>query len=127
MPSEYSVRLGSKIEGSNIHIAPVGDHRMSSPENIELLCNVLQDMIEKRTWILVGMFLWGVPTGLLVTLFIVIVKSKDSFGLNSFNWDLFSHAAFILVPLFVIFGIILGIIFHKLSQRSSLRKKVSQE
>lgn len=48
VPSSISTELALNLASSNVKVKMVenGDHRMSTPENIELLCNTLEDMVQ---------------------------------------------------------------------------------
>lgn len=49
VPCELSVKISQQITSDNVCVSlvPFADHRMSTNENIELLCDTLKDMVEK--------------------------------------------------------------------------------
>lgn len=48
VPSHFSIMLGEQLTTDNmcVNLVQNGDHRMSTPENIELLCGTLEEMME---------------------------------------------------------------------------------
>lgn len=49
VPCDISVRLSEVLTTEDIcvNLVPTGDHRMSTPENISLLCDTLDDLLKK--------------------------------------------------------------------------------
>ena len=50
VPSSISTRLAEKLVKADVVVNLIenGDHRMSTPQNIQLLCDTLEDVIQKQ-------------------------------------------------------------------------------
>ncbi len=48
VPSDLSIKIGENLTTDNmcVSLVPDGDHRMSTPENIELICSTLEEMVQ---------------------------------------------------------------------------------
>jgi pimeloyl-ACP methyl ester carboxylesterase len=48
VPSSLSVKLGEQLTTENmcVHLIAKGNHRMSTPENIQMICNTLEEMVD---------------------------------------------------------------------------------
>ncbi len=74
-------------------------------------------MVQRKTWIFVGIVLWGIPTGIMFSLFLSIIDLKSKSGLREFVFGDFLSTAYVMIPLFSIFGLILGSILYKFGEK----------
>ncbi len=73
--------------------------------------------IDKKTWMLVGIFLWGVPTGVLAALITTLKQSKLVADAVRFDLDMFLNNLLVFVPLFALVGTIFGLIIFRVSTK----------
>ncbi|MCA9408882.1 MAG: hypothetical protein KC733_09340 [Candidatus Omnitrophica bacterium] len=72
-------------------------------------------MINKRSWILVGIFLWGLPTALACAIITTFTNPRMNFQFRDFQIDIFLHNVFIYFPIFISIGMLLGLFMYRLS------------
>ncbi len=65
--------------------------------------------IKKSSWILVGIFLWGVPTAVFLSILLAVKKPGTWFESQAFQSSVFTKSLLLTLPLFMIIGIILGL------------------
>ena len=73
--------------------------------------------INKGAWMIVGIFLWGVPLGILLPFMSAFFKPGSWSELQSFQPDIFMRNLFITFPIFIVLGICYGLWMHRLSQK----------
>lgn len=72
-----------------------------------------------QSWIAVGIFLWGVPTGFMLS-FLLAGLSWDG-GVHLVGWqgELFGRYCLILLPIFAAAGVGLGVTMGRICERAS--------
>ncbi len=70
--------------------------------------------IKKGSWMLVGIFLWGIPTGALCSLVTAFLKPGSFSEIQSFQMAVFVNNCIVFVPLFAFLGGILGLLMFKM-------------
>lgn len=64
--------------------------------------------IKKSSWILVGIFLWGIPTAIFLSL-LLAVKKPGSWDAQDFQMATFTHSLILTIPTFILFGVLYGL------------------
>ncbi|MBZ0165660.1 MAG: hypothetical protein K8I00_02555 [Candidatus Omnitrophica bacterium] len=73
------------------------------------------------SWILVGIFLWGLPTGFAVSLFLASVSFQGGAHVTGLQGDHLAASCLWILPLFMGLGVVVGIIMGRLSEQARTR------
>jgi hypothetical protein len=79
-------------------------------------------MIKKTSWVFLGIFLWGIPTAVFLSLLLAVKKPGTWLESQTFDQAVFIKSLFITVPIFVVGGILYGLFMNKMTGHKS--KKV---
>lgn len=73
------------------------------------------------SWILVGVFLWGLPTGLAVSMFLASVSFQGGAHVTGLQMNLLAASCLWVLPIFIVLGVVVGLIMGKLSEQARTR------
>lgn len=73
--------------------------------------------ITKTHWILIGIFLWGIPTAVFGAAFLAVIKPGHFPESQPFDNVVFVKMLIILAPIFIIIGLLYGVLMSKLGQK----------
>ncbi len=69
------------------------------------------------SWILVGIFLWGLPTGLALSFLLGSITLEGGLQIVGLQAEVFARNCAVILPLFIIAGIGLGVAMGRLCER----------
>ena len=72
--------------------------------------------IKKKSWILLGIFLWGLPTAIFLSL-LLAVKKPGTWETQSFQSSIFFKSLTFITPVFIVLGIVYGLFMHQLAHK----------
>ena len=75
--------------------------------------------IKRVAWIIVGVFLWGIPTGIMFSAFAAMLNPQSFFEMQPFNGEIFFKSLYRFVPLFTVLGVLLGLILAQMTRQKS--------
>lgn len=70
--------------------------------------------ISPKAWIIVGIIVWGIPTGIMLAMMIALMKPDAFLEINQFQIDVFVRATLFAVPIFSFLGVLLGLVMYQL-------------
>jgi hypothetical protein len=65
--------------------------------------------IKKSSWILLGIFLWGIPTAIFLSLLLAVKKPGTLLEAQDFQQSIFLKSLYFTVPIFSIMGTFYGL------------------
>lgn len=75
--------------------------------------------IKRVAWIIVGVFLWGIPTGIMFSAFAAMFNPESFFEMRAFDSKVFFQSLYRFVPLFTVLGVLLGLILAQMTRQKS--------
>jgi hypothetical protein len=68
---------------------------------------------------LLGIFLWGIPTAVFLSLLLAVKKPGTWLESQAFNQTVFVKSLFITMPIFIVGGILYGLYMNKMTSPKS--------
>jgi len=76
-------------------------------------------IMNKKTWVLIGIILWALPTGLIVSYFLTVISLDQELVIVDFQKKIFFRNLMIAMPIFITMGIMYGVKMYNKSQKIS--------
>ena len=70
------------------------------------------------SWVLVGIFLWGMPTGFVLSFLLASVSWDGGLHISGWQAETFGRNCLVLLPLFAAGGIGLGLTMGRMCERA---------
>lgn len=74
--------------------------------------------ISRNAWMLVGILLWGIPTGIITSLMMAIYQSRSLSGGYLFSYDDFLRNVSLTMPVFCIMGLAIGLVMFNVGKNA---------
>lgn len=78
--------------------------------------------LTQKNWMIVGIFLWGIPTGIFLAMLLAALEPGKLTQLRTFETENFLQYCLWTVPLFGLLGIGYGYVMNAASRRSDQGK-----